>query len=183
LWMVDRETGEGRGERGEGRGERVLFPDASASLPTASPPHLRAYSAERRRRAEYELLDFTTDSHPMDLHAADLARIRIVRSPDLRAHFGHSVLCAGMLTTSKPVTTRSEEPMEFATFDDGQGLIETVLFPRVYKERGHVLFDQGPFIFRGKVEEEFGAITVTVTHLDRLERMLQKLRTGSGANG
>ena len=47
-----------------------------------------------------------------------------------------------------------------------------MLFPRVYRERGHVLFDQGPFIFRGKVEEEFGAVTVTVTHLDRLERML-----------
>ena len=65
--------------------------------------------------------------------------------------------------------------MEFATFDDGDGLVETVLFPDVYRERGHVLFDQGPFIFRGKVEEEFGAITLTVTHLDRLERMLAKL--------
>ena len=53
-------------------------------------------------------------------------------------------------------------------------LIETVLFPRVYRERGHVLFDQGPFIFRGKVEEEFGAITVTITHLDRLERAAGK---------
>ena len=79
-------------------------------------------------------------------------------------------MLAGMLTTAKPVHTLKDEPMEFATFDDGEGLIETVLFPRVYRERGHVLFDQGPFIFRGKVEEEFGAITVTITHLDRLER-------------
>lgn len=65
--------------------------------------------------------------------------------------------------------------MEFATFDDGDGLIEAVLFPDVYRERGHVLFDQGPFIFRGKVEEEFGAVTLTVTHLDRVERMLAKV--------
>ena len=77
---------------------------------------------------------------------------------------------AGMLTTAKPVHTLKDEPMEFATFDDGDGLIETVLFPAVYRERGHVLFDQGPFIFRGKVEQEFGVITVTITHLDRLER-------------
>ena len=60
--------------------------------------------------------------------------------------------------------------MEFVTFDDGFGLIESVLFPDVYRERSHVLFDQGPFIFRGKVEEEFGAVTLSVTHLDRLER-------------
>jgi hypothetical protein len=45
----------------------------------------------------------------------------------------------------------------------------------VYRTRGHVLFDQGPFNLRGKVEEEFGAVTVTVTQLDRLERMLEKL--------
>ena len=80
-----------------------------------------------------------------------------------------------MLTTAKPVHTLKDEPMEFATFDDGHGLIETVLFPDVYRERGHVLFDQGPFIFRGKVEEEFGAVTLTVTHLDRLERMVAKV--------
>jgi hypothetical protein len=49
-----------------------------------------------------------------------------------------------------------------------------VLFPDVYRERGHVLFDQGPFIFRGKVEEEFGAVTLTITHLDRLERIRSK---------
>jgi DNA polymerase III alpha subunit len=80
-----------------------------------------------------------------------------------------------MLTTAKPVHTARDEPMEFATFDDGRGLIETVLFPDVYRARGHVLFDQGPFVFRGRVEEEFGAVTVTITHLERLERMLAKL--------
>jgi DNA polymerase III alpha subunit len=81
---------------------------------------------------------------------------------------------AGMLTTAKPVHTAKDEPMEFATFDDGAGLIEAVLFPDIYRDRGHVLFDQGPFVFRGKVEEEFGAVTLTLTHLERLERFLAK---------
>ena len=88
---------------------------------------------------------------------------------------GTHVLAAGMLTTAKPVHTMKDEPMEFATFDDGDGLIETVLFPDVYRERGHVLFDQGPFIFRGKVEEEFGAVTVTITQIDRLERVSRRV--------
>jgi DNA polymerase III alpha subunit len=98
-----------------------------------------------------------------------------VRSTDLPQQVGRTVLCAGMLTTAKPVHTAKDEPMEFATFDDGAGLIETVLFPKIFHDRGHVLFDQGPFIFRGKVEEEFGAVTVTITHLDRLERMVEKV--------
>jgi DNA polymerase III alpha subunit len=139
------------------------------SLPSAVPV-LKQYSAERRQREEYAALGFVTDTHPMRLHADRLARFTLCRSTDLPRHVGCHVMMAGMLTTAKPVHTRQEEPMEFATFDDGDGLIETVLFPRVYRERGHVLFDQGPFIFRGKVEQEFGVITVTITHLDRLER-------------
>ena len=82
---------------------------------------------------------------------------------------------AGMYTTGKPVHTATHEPMQFVTFDDGDGLIECVLFPAVYRERAHVLFDQGPFIFRGVVEESFGALTVTISHLERLERMLARM--------
>ena len=112
----------------------------------------------------------------MQLHAHRLGRFRLCPSTELHRHVGRHVMAAGMLTTAKPVHTAKDEPMEFATFDDGYGLIEAVLFPQVYRERGHVLFDQGPFIFRGKVEEEFGAVTVTVTHLERLERARAKLR-------
>jgi DNA polymerase III alpha subunit len=117
-----------------------------------------------------------TDAHPMQLHTEQLRRFRLCRSTELQQHVGRHVLAAGMLTAAKPVHTTRDEPMEFATFDDGDGLIEAVLFPGIYRERGHVLFDQGPFIFRGKVEEEFGAVTLSVTHLDRLERMRPKLR-------
>jgi DNA polymerase III alpha subunit len=187
LWEIDRANGErNRGERGTGNGQREESELDTPAISEAgslsrspfpvpcSPgavPLLREYDASRRRRAEYELLGFTTDGHPMDLFSEQLARLRVVRSTDLARHVGRSVVCAGMLTTSKPVHTVKDEPMEFATFDDGQGLIEAVLFPDVYRTRGHVLFDQGPFVFRGKVEEEFGAVTVTVTGLDRLERM------------
>ena len=106
----------------------------------------------------------------MQLHADRLRRFQLCPSTELNQHVGRHILAAGMLTTAKPVHTAKDEPMEFATFDDGYGLIEAVLFPQVYRERGHVLFDQGPFIFRGKVEEEFGAVTLTITHLERLER-------------
>jgi error-prone DNA polymerase len=137
-------------------------------------PVLREYGPERRRREEHATLGFITDAHPMALHADELRRFRVCPSTELHRHVGEHVLAAGMLTTAKPVHTLKDEPMEFATFDDGHGLIETVLFPDVYRDRGHVLFDQGPFIFRGKVEEEFGAVTVTITRLDRLERVSRR---------
>jgi DNA polymerase III alpha subunit len=154
----------------------TCFPaDWFDDLPPAVPV-LKEYSLERRRREEFGTLGFITDAHPMQLHAQSLQRFRICPSTELHRHVGRHVLATGMLTAAKPVHAKTDEPMEFATFDDGQGLIETVLFPDLYRERGHVLFDQGPFIFRGKVEEEFGAVTLTVTHLERLERARVKSR-------
>ncbi|HEY9013739.1 MAG TPA: hypothetical protein VIM84_01595, partial [Gemmatimonadales bacterium] len=185
LWMVDAD-----GKRGGAEAGKQLHTDTSArrgaDFPTSpltrlpadwfdhlppAVPVLREYSPERRRREEYEILGFTTDAHPMQLHAEQLAHYRVCPSTELHQRVGQHVLVAGMLTAAKPVYAKSDEPMEFATFDDGFGLIETVLFPDVYRERSHVLFDQGPFMLRGKVEEEFGAVTLTVTHLDRLARM------------
>jgi len=116
-----------------------------------------------------------TDAHPMQLHLERLRPFRLTPSTELHRYVGRHVLAAGMLTTAKPVHAKTEEPMEFATFDDGHGLIETVLFPHIFRERGHVLFDQGPFIFRGKVEAEFGAVTLTITQLDRVERARPRL--------
>jgi DNA polymerase III alpha subunit len=116
-----------------------------------------------------------TDAHPMQLHAEQLSQFQLCPSTKLHRYVGRYVRAAGMLTTAKPVHAKTEEPMEFATFDDGAGLIEAVLFPSVFRERGHVLFDQGPFIFRGKVEEEFGAVTLTISQLERLERARPRL--------
>jgi error-prone DNA polymerase len=138
-------------------------------------PALRDYPPLRKREDAWALLGFCTDAHPMTLHANELQRFRLVRSTALHQHVGKRVLMAGMYTTGKPVHTARHEPMQFATFDDGHGLVECVLFPDVYRERSHVLFDQGPFIFRGVVEESFGAVTVTLTHLERLERMLARM--------
>jgi DNA-directed DNA polymerase III PolC len=163
LWEVDRTA------------PTSVFPAFRLSDHTTCPPALREYTVERRREEQYASLGFTTDCHPITLYRDRLARFRLVRSSELHRVVGRTVLLAGMLTTSKPVSTVHDEPMVFATFDDGDGLIETVLFPEVYRARGHVLFDQGPFVFRGKVEEEFGAVTVTITHLERLERMLAKM--------
>jgi len=76
-----------------------------STAPSASPPPATRCSSTRRRSA--------APDHP---------------ATELHRHVGKRVLCAGLLTTAKPVTTVQDEPMEFATFDDGTGLIETVLF-------------------------------------------------------
>src|SRR5690606_42014485 len=164
LWMVDTASPalplqrERRGLRAGARSDTSHIRHQSSVTSETPPPArsagagippLRDYTAERKRQDAWNLLGFCTDAHPMTLHAGQLSRFRLVRSPELAKHVGKRVLMAGMYTTGKPVHTAQHEPMQFATFDDGDGLVECVLFPDVYRERSHVLFDQGPFIFRG----------------------------------
>jgi len=184
LWSVDKEAVKTKSEKTEKMEKSVgqACCDLSDLSVLSDTPPLKEYTDARRRQAEYDALGFTTDVHPMALYRERLARFRLCPSAALKQQVGRTVLLAGMLTTYKPVHTAKDEPMEFATFDDGYGLIETVLFPDIYRARGHVLFDQGPFIFRGLVEEEFGAVTVTVQQIERVERMLEKMGSrGQGA--
>jgi hypothetical protein len=41
-------------------------------------------------------------------------------------------------------------------------LIETVFFPRVYDKYCYMLNKSRPYVLKGKVEEDFGAVTLTV---------------------
>ena len=120
LWMVDTASAARPRDRG-----RLVRP------PSARRPGPQGLRPDRRRREEYAALGFVTDTHPMRLHEDDArAASALCPSTELHRHVGGYVLMAGMLTTAKPVHTLKDEPMEFATFDDGHGLIETVLFPR-----------------------------------------------------
>jgi DNA polymerase III alpha subunit len=142
--------------------------------PLTSLPPLEEYDADRQLRDEFAVLGYLASSHPMELVAETTRAIHPVSAVALGRHVGKQVTCVGMLTTGKPVHTIKDEPMEFVTFDDGTGLIETVIFPDVYRKVVPLLFGTGPYVMRGKVEASYGAVTLTVSALDRLDRYAQR---------
>jgi DNA polymerase III alpha subunit len=71
----------------------------------------------------------------------------------------------GWPITAKPVLTSEDEPMEFVSFEDETALYETTLFPEEYRLFRHLLFEERPLVVRGIVEDDRGAITVTILSL------------------
>ena len=142
--------------------------------PLTALPQLAEYDADRQLRDEFTVLGYLASCHPMALVAETTRVIHPIPATALSDHVGQHVTCVGMLTTGKPVHTIKDEPMEFVTFDDGTGLIETVIFPDVYRKVVPLLFGTGPYVMRGKVEASYGAVTLTVTALDRLDRYAQR---------
>ena len=56
-------------------------------------------------------------------------------------------------------------PMEFVTLEDLTGLYDATLFPTTFRLYSHVLSTDRPLLLEGILEEEFGAVTLTVHKL------------------
>ncbi len=58
--------------------------------------------------------------------------------------------------------------MEFLTFEDEGGIVETTFFPGAYNRFCHILDRNRPYVLYGKVEENWGAVTLTVDRVEAL---------------
>jgi error-prone DNA polymerase len=74
------------------------------------------------------------------------------------------------MVTGKTVHTRDGDPMKFVSFEDTTGLYEAVFFPKAYDRFCHMLNELRPYLLKGKVEEDFTAVTLTVDWIDFLDR-------------
>jgi DNA polymerase-3 subunit alpha/error-prone DNA polymerase len=124
-----------------------------------------------RLRHEFAALGFLCDRHPMVLYADTLSKIQITKAQDLHSLVNKHVRVAGLLVTGKVVRTRHGDPMEFLTFEDETGLVEATFFPKTYRRFCAILDSTRPFVLYGKVEEDFGAVTLTVARVERLPKL------------
>jgi error-prone DNA polymerase len=154
-----------------------------------SPPplfsHLKQhpYPKDLMLKHELETLDFLISLHPLDRYAELLMNLNYVMAQDLHGHVGERVTTIGWLVTGKTVQTREGDPMKFVSFEDTTGLYEAVFFPKAYNQYCHMLNETRPYILKGKVEEDFGSITLTVSWLGFLDRYRQDLYQPARRNG
>jgi DNA polymerase-3 subunit alpha/error-prone DNA polymerase len=136
---------------------RPLFEDLETTPPPLPPDNTR----ERLRR-QFKVLGFLCDNHPMTLFADAIAKNRAVKAGNLPRYLNRRVAFAGWLITGKVVRTKNGDPMEFLTFEDETGVVETTFFPRAYDRFCHLMDSGRPYLLQGRVEENWGAHTLTV---------------------
>jgi len=143
---------------------RTLF----SCIKDVSPPKLPAQGKKERYRREYEALGFLCDRHPLTLCVSGLGDAGRVKAADFHRCRGKRVRFAGWLITGKLVRSKKGEPMEFLTFEDETGLAESTFFPETYRRFCHLLENNRPYLLTGLVEEDYGAVTLTVERVRRL---------------
>jgi DNA polymerase-3 subunit alpha/error-prone DNA polymerase len=60
------------------------------------------------------------------------------------------------------VWTKTDQAIQFLTFEDETGLVETTFFPSAYRRFAMSLDWERPYLLEGVVEENFGAATLNV---------------------
>ncbi len=141
----------------------TLFEVKLPEPPPLSPPDLKS-----RLRREYQVLGFLCEYHPLQLVGASahsratMQKDGLVKVEALSGRVGQRVWLALWLLTGKIVSTRTGEVMEFLTFEDETGQVESTFFPKVYRAHAHMLKSGMGYLVSGLVEEDFGALTLTV---------------------
>ncbi len=141
-------------------------------------PDTGAYSEKTMLIHEADVLGFLISRHPLSLYAKLLQHLTYVPACDLKKYVGREVPVIGWLITGKVVHTKNDEPMEFISFEDTTAIYETVFFPEVYRKFCRMLSNARPYLLRGLVEEDFGAISLTVKHIEFLDKVKMPRRLG-----
>jgi DNA polymerase-3 subunit alpha/error-prone DNA polymerase len=136
--------------------------DNAARGEESSLPVLPPDDETDRLRKEFSALGFLCDRHPMTFFSDAVKRAGCIPAKDIRKCVGRTIRIAGWLITGKKVRTKRGDTMEFLTFEDDTGLVETTFFPDTYERFCHLLDWGRPYLLSGLVEENWGAVTLTV---------------------
>ncbi|MFO7713523.1 DNA polymerase III subunit alpha [Desulfosarcina sp.] len=158
-WQADRQ----RSSRQAG-----LFAPRRAAATAMAPPAFPVEDARMRLRREFAVLGFLCRQHPISLFAEAIAPMHTVKASRLPDLVGQRVQLAAWLVTGKVVHTRRGEPMEFLTFEDETGIVETTFFPEPYRRFCHMMDRNRPFLLAGMVEANWGAVTLTVDRVQAI---------------
>ena len=102
------------------------------------------------------------------MFSQELAERDLARSDQLPGKVGRNVTVAGWLVTMRRAVTKDRQYMKFLTLEDRFGTMEVILFPQAYRRFGHLIRSYGPYLVRGRVEQNHRAIGITADWLDML---------------
>lgn len=121
-----------RRQRDEASGQIGLFGEEDTALADEIiPPNVDELPIEQILALEKEITGFYVTGHPLDKYRDKLSNYRSIDQLLNSQSDGQTVKTAGLIASSKRMTTKSGTIMCFAVLEDFTAQIELVVFPRV----------------------------------------------------
>ena len=115
---------------------------------------------------ETELLGFPISAHPLELLPAEVWE-GVTPAAELEKHLGARVTMIGWAIAMKLIRTRKDKRfMKFLSLEDLSGTFEVTLFPNAYQRFAPLTVGRGPFLVRGRIEDDQGVASLIASHLE-----------------
>ena len=141
------------------RAQMLVCPEPSI------PAGLGDYSQARKFWDEWNSLGISVGEHIMSRYRASLAGQVEITSRDLASCVGRQVRIAGVLEAHRTTHIKNGRVMRFLTLEDEYGLFEVTLFPKARRTVRQTFSPYGPYIVNGRIEDQYGTITVTAQNI------------------
>ncbi|MFC1586780.1 DNA polymerase III subunit alpha [Planctomycetota bacterium] len=164
LKMRHRSMKDKPGASGSGK-ELLLFKAGAAAIDM---PDLPDFEPLTKLKYELDILDIAVTCHPMTAVKSRLNGLRFVDCRKVKLMAGKHITITGVAIARRSTGTSNGRRMGFITLEDETGLVECVLFPRVYEKCRANLGFFGPYQAAGRVQDDNGAITLNLDSLELL---------------
>lgn len=162
------------------RGQISIFETAAPETRPVSGPSLREmpdWRPEEKLFHEREALGFYLTGHPLSVWREWLSAVTPYTVSNLaQAPEGRKIYLGAALGTIKLRTTRRGERMALIQLEDGESVVEAVVFPEAYRRAAEILEEGRLVLVRGTVEKEEGGVRILAEDIRPLDEAPKLLK-------
>ena len=139
-------------------------------------------SLDDREKLEWEkeLLGLYLSAHPLSPFLSTIKnKITHCSSQLHEANNNSDAIVAGIITDFRTIMTKKNEEMAFATLEDLQGIVELVVFPRVWQKISQVIRSEKVLLVKGKVDSSRNEPKLLVNQIQVLKPESQESASDS----
>jgi len=152
-------------------GQVGLFGEEDAhTLHTDTVPDMPEYEQAELLMFEKELLGFYLTSHPLEPYRTKLAAMTLTTIQEITPiKTKERVSVGGIIVNVKRIMTKAgNHEMAFVRVEDFTGIIEVVVFPKIYAQTADIWNVDSVILLDGKVDEKDDKMTILVDTVQRL---------------
>ena len=159
------------------RDSRPVSPDSRTALlagEVALPHQPDDYTPQRKYADERRIMGLSVREHVMAVYRPTVADSVTIDSRQMGDCVGRPVRIAGVLEAVRTTSTRNGGAVTFLTMDDEFGLFEGVYFHRKAGRRRLSFSRYGPYVLAGRVQDQYGTLTVATESVELRGRAAAK---------
>lgn len=161
-------------------GQMSLFGEATGVVEEITLPEVNNVDKREMLNWERELIGLYISDHPLTPYQETFRQIVSYFSGQLsEAQHEEKVRVAGLVTSVRPYTTKTNKPMGFVTLEDIQGNFDLVLFPRTWMQYREQMTVGQIVIVEGKVDTNSTPPKILVDTVRTEIRILEPLKDTS----